>query len=423
MAAEIAVLEAVLPHSGATGTISVTRGGFGTPQAAIIYTAGSTVKNSQQTHFYNGFGYWDGTNTYSISGFAQDSVSTTNSSRRAASAKFSLVGLNEDDLANYTISSTTDGVNIAWGGGSVTSSILATVILIKGVVNAKTGIITNYFASGGTYDINTVGFRPTIVFFTGGAPTFDNIVGVMPITHGVAHCSASGVVSQGTVYSATRNNGTINNANMGARVDKALREYQAAGAVSSSLTASDFDSSGFSLTADGNLSDDIAYLALQLSDHDDAYVGDLTVPGATGSQVISGLPFEPCVVGMWGIGSSNVTGEVTSPASTLSLGVSDGTASHCHSYGTSNLFTTRSTRWHTTSAVFRTYSLTVGSGSRSSASVTGLNADGWSLNWTQIQSGARVVLWSIGNSAAATAPTVAALAPTSLNKPRFSLTF
>ena len=112
-----------------------------------------------------------------------------------------------------------------------------------------------------------------------------------------------------------------------------------------------------------------------------AYVGELAVPGATGSQAYTDPGFQPVAVLFWtnGLARGN-TG--TSPS--WMVGATDGTRSRAVGWSSANASTVGAVRVVQDALPICGQSVTTGGELR--ASLTSLDATGFTLNWTEINS-------------------------------------
>jgi len=320
MAVTAKVVTGQLSADSGSPSVNFTSSGFGTPDAAIVIITNASATNPATQEVLS-VGVWDGTNRHCVANYSNDAAATTYSSRYKKLDKIGFVstynGSAHSTSADYDITNTTDGVTVTLETDATGLTREATVVLIKGVTNKKVGVF-NLPGSTSKTAINSIGFKSDLVFLLD--------VGLATgTTEG-----ASGTISIGVVH----NDGTDT-------VTQAVANYNVADNVSTSFVAhyvsasnaiqlsnirtcviSDFDADGFSVTNTNTSVAEVVYLALELPDPDDAWVGVVTTLTGSGPQDVT-TGFQPVVVGLFGSTATALDTETDTGA--LTIAVSDGT--------------------------------------------------------------------------------------------------
>ena len=146
--------------------------GFGTPEAAIILSSG-TSSGSWNVDGVVGMGFWDGTNMgYAGEGYDHgNDVGSSDSSRQSTSDAY-VVWWNVKGTANNirraTVSGTaTNGITLTWSGDNTGIRPYVTVILLKGLNGAQVGHRTANTVDQGTTQTTTSGITPKLILFAG----------------------------------------------------------------------------------------------------------------------------------------------------------------------------------------------------------------------------------------------------------------
>ncbi|MFY9326495.1 MAG: hypothetical protein WAO76_00505 [Georgfuchsia sp.] len=259
---------------------------------------------------------------------ANDNTATMRMARHQKTGRVgffrSFDGTTHADIIGWSAAATTDGLTLTKEEDSTTLDRYATVVLIKGVSNKKVGAFT---LAGDTsaVDVTTVGFKPSVVFaasvFNGTTADGNDAV----LTFGAIHNSSADVISQCCI--AYDSDGSVADSviNTSVNDDCGLRRYLADGASSVKLVWSAFDASGFTVTPSAATGAQVFYLALQLADPDDAYVGIQDSKAGTGTQAYTGTGFTPIVLGLFGNTDTAVNSTSTTPTGGMSYGWTDGT--------------------------------------------------------------------------------------------------
>jgi hypothetical protein len=154
--------QGLLPATAA-GTVDFTESGAGAPSAAIVIASNANSGSNPQENAYLSVGLFDGTNQRCCAVQFQDNVGghatfRVHSNDRIASFPFSESFL----VADYSISTTTDGVTITCETDNTTAERYVLVILLWGV-DAKIVDLVGPLTIDNPVDSASLGFEPTSI--------------------------------------------------------------------------------------------------------------------------------------------------------------------------------------------------------------------------------------------------------------------
>lgn len=389
MATNAVVVSGTLPQS-TSGTVDLTISGFGTVSAAVIFLTKANTTNNPQNDSAFCVAFWDGSNENSTANNLLDGLTTSIDTRSSSSTVI------EYDALTYTVSNITDGIRITKTGGTTSVDRYVSAILISGATNS---VIGNVSLSTLTVT-ETIGFKADLVFVMGIG---GNAVSISSTYHGVhsfgvAHNDSFGTVTQGAVYGSSRDAQTTTVTN-----SRVTNSYVAAQLFNDTLSwqasLGNFTSTGFDITSTAATGGDyIFYLAIELSDPDDAYVGVIDAKTSTGTQAYTGTGFTPKVVGLVSEGSTAIN--TTAQSRAQSFGATDGTTHFCHFFhdedaaGTSNAASE-----YSASNILH---ITDDAGTDDYiAALSSLDSDGFTLNYSDAAAAAsKILAVAIGDSTA-----------------------
>lgn len=393
MATNAAIAVGVMPGSNG-GTVDLTVSGFGTVQAAVVFCSNANSTSNPQDFFFTSVGFWDGVNSvqHSYSQYSGHGGGTADSARY--SSKALVINLSS---VTGTCSAITDGIRITQGGTSTLPRYI-TAILINGVTDVHLAE-QNLGTGTSPIDITAPGFKPSLVFFgssgLGAAPasgTFSSM------SFGVAHNNSSDTVTQGYIC-CNSDNGAATMDTMSIVSHSYIAAQLTNNAAVWQASVGSFDPSGFSITPSASASSDyLSYLAIELADPDDCWVDILDAATSTGDLSQSGIGFEPQVVGL-ACNMATSLDTVTSGA-TINLGAGDGTTQQCISGSDENGAGTSDTSNEAdTSNILQILN---DDGTQDGlASLSTLDSDGFTLNYSDAASSAKKILaFAIGDSTA-----------------------
>lgn len=320
MATNVVVVTGVTDY--VTGTFDLTSPGFGTVQAAIIISSRAAVGENPTTGGPTyAIGLWDGVNNTQLS---HRMILTNN----AASSSTSRVMYNDRIISYYnddylTCANVTDGLRFTHSkAGSFERYV--TAILFNNLSNVKA--FTKDLGSGtAEQDINTVGFKPSLmVFINAGINTLNTVGTDGQLSFGIAHNSSTDVLTQRLMIA-----GSATAKGSGDPYMRPVNNIVAAQLIDASfqytVTVSNVDADGFSITCNTNAGGgDIGILALELDDPDDVWVDFIQAATVTGNTEYTGVGFKPGFLGLVG-GLATTTSSITAKMS-FSFGATDGSA-------------------------------------------------------------------------------------------------
>lgn len=278
------VVTGILPKS-VSSTVDVTRSGFGTVQAAIIFAQTGVVSGTSVDEIMLAGAFYDGTNTKSINVFDEDNLGTSNSVSDIDSGGFYIHD------RRMTISNVTDGLRLTMSAGTTeTDDQYFFAILIKDVVSA-TALEYNLGTSTSAQTV-TVG-HPTHVLFG----LFNRASGSRSGAYfgfGVAHNGSTLKQMHSVAYDEDAV--TTTNSKTAVYNNKFLSDANPlAGTV---ITLSNLTSTQLDLTCSSSAgSAVISLLSLELNDANQFWMSDITTPASTGDSAVTGVGFTPSVVG------------------------------------------------------------------------------------------------------------------------------
>jgi hypothetical protein len=308
----------------ASGTTDFTSSGFGSPDAAIIFSCAANSGANPRDDLGLGIAFWDGTNTYGTDQWRDDNVTPTAGAYRHSRSGY--VSASEAADANptlYTVSSITDGIRLTNSTDNTVIARRCTVLLLKGLVNKAAR--TDAYSSNSIH-VTTLGFAADVLFVlqvgSGNADT--NSAGVN-LSFGIVHKNSSGDLTQKCV-AFSDSSGSTSAVNSSIWDTVAGRNYINDGSGSNRThTASDLDADGYTFTLSGTtLAHRIFVLALELDDPDNFYVGVKDSATSTGATAYTGFGIEPIAAGILSVLGTGVDSTSTTPEGALSIGLTDG---------------------------------------------------------------------------------------------------
>lgn len=297
------------------------------------------------------------------------------------------------------ISSITDGIRITHTSGTTGVERYVTAFLINGISDAHIGAI-NLGTSTSANDITSVGFKPSLVFFANAGLGDEIGTEQAHLSFGVAHNSSSDTVSQGLVLWHSQDNlstSVINNYTSQSKIAAQV----VAGTVYYTVSASDFDANGFSVTANASADSDLLdFMALKLPSADDAWVGLIQAATSTGASAITGVGFEPLGLGL--VSADSVSLDTIEDVGGFSFALIDPAGIKCYSIAQTDASgATAATSEYSTSLKLKFDDTSTDA----VASLVSLDADGFTLNYSNAASSAsRILAFAIGEGGSAAAP-------------------
>jgi hypothetical protein len=285
--ASIKTVAGVTPKSGDSLTQDYTYQGFGTPKAAILLLSGGLTSETLDAHALLGMGFVTANENMYTGGDSDDNVTTTATNMYKSLTKC-LAVFGKSTTVTATGALITDGVRLTFSGAA-SDNYRVRVILINDVLNAK--VVDEEIASGAN-DITTIGFQPNLLFSVtwpvdSDAGKLNTVYGNNLLTYGLASVNESGGVSQCylSYYDRTAQGTSQTESRI---VEDAFCAQVTSGAVTWQGVLSDFDSSGFTITASGApANDSVTILALEDRDANATQLKIVDTPTSTGIQSYS----------------------------------------------------------------------------------------------------------------------------------------
>jgi len=243
-------------------------------------------------------------------------------------------------------------------------------------MNFKIGQFTTT-GGNGNQAVTGVGFQPKALILFG---TQNNGLNTFMVTHFGAAISPSvqrSIIDYGN-HGASAGDNAVGNATT------IYHRRNFAGGVASPVgSLVSFDADGFTINWDFGVTAWVAsYMAFGGADLTNVDLRTVTVPGATGSQAVTGLGFQPDALIAFGVSHTSATGgRDTDPLSSF-IGMTDGTtqAVNCAA-GDEGADPTNTLSVQDTGRLVLTINAAGTPSVHNEASLTSLDADGYTFNW------------------------------------------
>lgn len=361
-----------------TGTQDITISGFGTPVGVIAIYGGTTDGATRTDGAVFGFGFSDGTNSYTTCVSSDDGVSPSVTKRIQTNLR--LIHLLQDNGLNDAVVSfdsfISDGVRIDIVGAPAQSRQV-TFVFIGGsdVTNSKTG---NVDLGTGTspIDVNTIGFNPDLVFVLsngqGGYGTSSDTESLLSV--GIAHNDGSD--TQAAIGIRDRHNITTSEADT-VISNTCVMFDPSGGVVSKKVTIGSFDASGFSVTPSANFAgDELTYFALKFANTPSISLDFIDSPTSTGSYSTTA----PAITPDFAIGLlSNASAYESSPGDSVAISAFDATNQYCLAYSSQD--SVNPSNAASKYAANPISDLKAGTTDNGEATFTSFDANGFTLNY------------------------------------------
>lgn len=374
-----------------TGNQPVT--GVGFQPKALIFFAGNLTADGNGAGGMQALGFAaSSSQREAVASALDDGVGSSNSGIDLATACIVLLtdGTPTVDAIADFVTMDVDGFTINWTDAPA-SAVKINYIALGGsdITNVEVGNWTGPTTAGIPKDHPKTGmaFQPDMVLF---APA-RNVTATGTAVTGANGLSGftkfGGTFQQVGMARATPDASTTNNRQY-ERIDKALVSVSTVLALEA--TAVSFNSDGWTLnfTTVATSSVLIPYLAIKGGQWK---FGSDSTPTATGSQVKSGIGFVPRLLMVFGLFSSASTSLGVNVSSNEGVGAaSSAAAARAISLGVASTGLVAKNRAADAKIIS---AIDSGLTLRQEASVTSLDADGWTLNFTTVQGTAREYLW------------------------------
>ena len=402
MAVTSAVVTGYLPTANSSYTDFVSSG-FGTPDAAIVIPVCAPSGTNPYALAQAGIGFWTSGGQAGCGASSDDAAGTSNTGEGISSSSCVALPTSTGNAWQILASgaSITDGLRITKSAGTTSVARFCIVVLLKGLTNASVGQ-TNLPSSGTSTSITDPGFKPDMLFVGGTCQSGTSYEAQARISFGVARNNSADAVTQGCVaWGDSDGQSTAQIVNSEIRDDRVLQQ-----AISDSdsvyASVSSFDATGFSLSyASNSFVRQYCYLAVELPDPDDGYVGIIDSKTSTGTQAHTGTGFTPVLLGLFGTTLTAVNTLATSAPGSITIGAASSTSAQDSvifgsedGVGTSNTYS----RFDTSNLLnLRDHADAVDA----VAALDSFDADGFTLNYSDGSSSARKILaFAIGDSTA-----------------------
>jgi hypothetical protein len=297
MATKAVVVTGQLPTSNGSH-VDFTSTDFGTPDAAIIISSNANTSSNPQSSATFSVGFWTSGGQATATAHSGNGGTESISGRKTQSGDVLLflsqsVGPTFSTLTEISAEPTTNGIRLTKDTGSSSASRYTTVILLSGLTNESVGSV-NLGTGTSAISVN-LGFRADAVLaFTVGAGN-DTAVSQAILSFGAAHIDGAGTVDQGLISFSAENAQSTTDVDTMVRDDAiACQNFNGTLSWRASIGA---DNSGFTITPNANAASDIVYyLALELADPDDAFVGIVDSITGTGAQAYNVTTFTPDIL-------------------------------------------------------------------------------------------------------------------------------
>lgn len=396
------VVSRELPYTTVGETVDFTVSGMGTPDCAIFYVSGAATAANPNNLNQFGIGFWrDSDDAQNSSGCSDTNGATTTASGRSGHGARAIylptAAATPVMQVGYTASGITDGVRLTLSEDNTGVSRYCHAVLFWGAENVYVGDFS--VASGGTQDITAPGFKPSLVLFhtSGAAGASGAVIDNAVMGHGWAHNSSSDVVTQACMLFSSLDNASSSKVNTAVRDDSCIaRSLADDTSITNRASASNFDSSGFSLTNTSATGSGFSgyYLAIGLADPDSVAVGIHTDSTSAGSVSNTSLPWKPAFLGVGMMRETTLNTTNTAPVTGFTVGLADGTT-NC-SMGICSVDSTGTTDTESWQNSANLYLRDHQGSNDATCTVSSFNSDGWTFSWDAAKNGTyKFPFWAV----------------------------
>jgi hypothetical protein len=409
MAVKAAVAVGALPTSNGSYT-DFTVADFGTVDAAIIFVSNANTTNNPQATTQLSVGFWTSAAQSAVCVTSGDASATGLTGRKDSSSDVVLAITSSDSGSTWSIltecsaQSIANGIRITKDSGSSSVARYATVVLLSGLTNKAVGSV-NLGTGTSAVNVTAPGFRADLVFLAciGAAAGASQSQAIF--SFGAAQISATDTVSQGAVFVGSEHGVEVSNTYSMLRSDCAVGQfYQNAITWRASVSA---NANGFAVTPNASASSDVAYyLAIELPDPEDAYVGIVDSKTSTGTQAYTGTGFTPQALILAQTLATAVNTTINDGFLALGAG-GPVTTERCLDYTDEDA--QADTDAESEADLSNILHIKTGDGADDAiAALDSFDSDGWTLNYSDGSASARKILAiAIGDSSTGGAVTVA----------------
>ena len=374
------------------GTLDLTSAGFGTPDAAIIFTTTANSSNNPYTGSSAiSIGFWDGTNNIAAGVSSAGNLGSSDTYRESQTDTVVVRSSFE-----CTAAAITNGVRLTVTLDSTDFTRRVSVILLKGLTSAK-AFAYQLGTATTPYDINTVGFQPNAGFILTNGNSAQGVAAHSILSIGAFHDNGT-TVTQSAVAISDLDNVTSTNAESYYDHQNAAMQHHNSSATWTGSVGS-FDADGFSFTPSANPGSDYIYvLALEFANTADFHISTETLATVTGDDAKTGYGLTPDVVGM--LACHATANQTTTAGLAFMAGIADSSSQvSLHTESTDGQSTTSTSSAFNTSNIveFARHTGAV----NAIASLSSMDSDGFTLNYSDAASSAfKALTFTIGDSTA-----------------------
>ena len=376
--------------STATGS-QVIAHGLGVAPSAIIFWTEARTSTTFAVNFRFGFGMTDGTTNVAFSMSSENGVTTSTASRRIASTVITIVQWDGTLVAEATFTSwNATNLTINWTTNDTNADVIHFIAIGGAGVSAK---LINWTSptSTGNYSVTGIGFQPDFVLHAYGG---NGLTGAPPTTGTAGSFGIGAMTKSGSQWA-----NHVDSANSASPTNTTRYESTSESIVMASSQAINkqasfvsMDSSGFTLdwTTTSALASQIISLALKGIN---ASVGSFnkTTGVATAAQSIGGVGFTPGLVLLTSV--QNTTQSTPQTQTYFGIGASDGTNQGSTAlYDANNVSTSNVGDIDNTTNIFMKVNNSTPT-LNAEAGLTGMNSNGFALNWTTNDAVATEILY------------------------------
>lgn len=380
-----------------TGTQDFLSGSFGTPKAALAFLSSGVTNGTAANHALLAIGGTDCFDQWAV--HVQDldggpgGVSDTN--RRGTHSFFLELYQNDGTTIDgqATVTCISNGLRLTWTL-ALSQPYLVQVVLFGGSdLSAQSSTFFMPTSVGGVTDVNTVGFQPNDVFLAFRAANVnDSNIANARLSLGIANST-----SQGSLFWTAVDGAAVTDLASGVHTTYALTTGTGGSWPAEACQVGSFDSQGFSCTRQigGTSADVVYYLALAYGGAARSWNGPIPAPASTGPAAFTSPGWRPqfLFVGMTAAATA-ATRENDDDAGVYAVSLNTATEQYAvgirsddglsSSTDTSSLVDNRSVNV-----------LSATGSTRWSATLSSLDASGWTWNVTTTSGSAVWYGWAI----------------------------
>lgn len=379
--------------------------------AAIVFLTGAGSTNPQDWALFS-VGFWDGTNQTAMGGIDEHNTGTTDNARYVHGARIvaapttsGALGV-EGTASKVTTTVTDDTVRVTTNDAYGTTAARMSAIMLSGVTNAKAGWF-DYNSDAAPDSPGAIGFEPDLVIMATSMNGADPPAGAgwMRTLVGFSHRNSSGTYKHHGINVTADNSQSAGRMDCTISDDYAITAYWQS-ALQMTCIANDFrstDGGRFSFVRQTGTANNriIHYLALKLADPDDFDMDLIDTQTSTGNWSHTGFGFQGDVLGLFANGCAAADTNYDANVGTFMAGFGDSSTERVVAYCAEDAADPTNTEsYYDNSNIL---SLKFDDGTTDCvASLSSLNSNGFTLNYSNAASSAtKVLAFTFGDSTAA----------------------